>query len=41
MFEVDLIRVFWEDKESEGNEEVVDDEESEGEELPLGVCGVA
>lgn len=30
--EVDLIRVFWEDKESEGNEEVVDDEESEGEE---------
>ena len=39
--EVDLIRVFWEDKESEGNEEVVEEEESEGEELPLGVCGVA
>ena len=38
--EVDLIRVFW-DEDAIEDKDTADGEESEGEEMPLGVCGVA
>mmetsp|Transcript_773 Transcript_773/g.1819 ORF Transcript_773/g.1819 Transcript_773/m.1819 type:complete len:93 (+) Transcript_773:498-776(+) len=56
--EVDLLRIFWDEEEEEGNGKGVDgvnannrvdrsshheveEEESEGEEMPLGLCGHA
>lgn len=56
--EVDLLRIFWDEEEEEGNGKVgdgvnannrvdrsshheVEEEESEGEEMPLGLCGHA
>jgi len=41
--EVDLLRIWWDDEEEEPKEEILEEEyeESEGEEMPLGLCGHA
>ena len=41
--EVDLLRIWWDTEEEEPKEEILEEEyeESEGEEMPLGLCGHA